>query len=261
MREVIQRAKSSKNILLFLDYDGTLVPIKRSPQLALLPPLKRNLLISLAEKFFLCIVSGRSLSEIQKYVGIQDISYIGNHGLEICLKNRHWTHPQAVEIKPILHKTLRTIKSKIKDFRGASVEDKGLTASIHYRLLPRNRRRQISEIVKEETAFKSRWLKVAEGKMVFEIKPNIDWDKGKGVLKLLRWLNLKEEPLLIYIGDDETDESAFGTLDGMGLTIVVARKGNSSAHYRFGNVKEVWQFLKTLKKLKNNFFLCSARRP
>lgn len=261
MREVIQRVQSSKNILLFLDYDGTLVPIKGSPQLALLSPQKRNLLINLAKKYFLCIASGRSLSEIQKYVGIQNISYIGNHGLEVCLKNRHWTHPQAVEIKPILHRTLRTIKSKIKDFRGAFIEDKGLTASIHYRLLPRNRRRQISEIVNEETALKSRWLKVTEGKMVFEIKPNIDWDKGKGVLKLLGWLNLKEEPLLIYIGDDETDESAFRALEGMGITFVVARKRNSSARYRFSNVEEVWQFLKTLKKLKNNFFLCSARRP
>jgi trehalose-6-phosphatase len=77
----------------------------------------------------------------------------------------------------------------------------------------------------------------------------------------LRWLNLKEEPLLIYIGDDETDEDAFRALTGMGITIVVARKRNSNAQYRFRNVKEVWQFLKTLEKQKNNFFLSSARRP
>jgi trehalose 6-phosphate phosphatase len=248
MREVIQRARSSKNILLFLDYDGTLVPIKRSPELALLPPLKRDILNDLRRKFFLCIVSGRSLSEIRKYVGIKGISYIGNHGLEIFFKDKRWTHPEAVKIKPILHKSLKMIKSKTKDFRGAFVENKGLSGSIHYRLLPPKRRSQLREIVFKMTASSRRWLKVTKGKMVLEIKPKVDWDKGRGVLKVFEWLHLKEEPLLIYIGDDETDEDAFRVLGGIGLTVVVSKKGNSNARYRFRNVKEVWQFLKTLKK-------------
>ncbi len=261
MREVIQRAKSSRNILLFLDYDGTLVPIKKSPEIALLPPLKRNILNDLRKKFFLCIVSGRSLSEIRKYVGIKDISYIGNHGLEIYLKDRYWTHPEATRVKPILHKTLKMIKSKTKDFRGAFVENKGLSGSIHYRLLPPKRRSQLREIVFEVIASSRRWLKVTEGKMVLEIRPKVDWNKGRGVLKVFEWLHLKEELLLIYIGDDETDEDAFRALGRIGITVVVARKRHSNARYRIQSVSEVWRFLKTLKKQKNNFFLCSARRP
>lgn len=258
MREIIQRAKSSRNILLFLDYDGTLVPIKKSPELALLPPLKRNILNKLRKKFFLCIVSGRSLSEIRKYVGIKGISYIGNHGLEICLKERRWTHPEAARVKPILHKTIKKIKDKTKEFQGTFVEDKGLSGSIHYRLLPPKRRSQLREIVFEVIASSRRWLKVTEGKMVLEIRPKVEWDKGRGVLKVFEWLHLKEELLLIYIGDDETDEDAFRALGGIGLTIVVSKKRNSNARYRIQSVSGVWRFLKTLQKLKSNFFLCSA---
>jgi len=249
MREIIRKVESSQNILLFLDYDGTLVPLKKDPDLAILPSFIRRILKDLAKKIFLCIVSGRPVLELKRYVGIKNIFYIGNHGFEIS-RGKNWVHPEAIKIKPLLHKTLRRIKVKTKDFRGVLIEDKGLTASIHYRLLHPKKRKKLKQVIIEEIALKNRFLRITEGKMVLEIRPKLDWDKGKGVLKLLRGSHSIEDSLLIYIGDDETDEDAFRALGRMGLTIVVSRKRNSNARFRFRNVREVWQFLRILQKTK-----------
>jgi trehalose 6-phosphate phosphatase len=246
MKEIIQKIKPGKDILLFLDYDGTLVPIKKSPELAVLHPLRRKLLKSLRDKVFLSIVSGRALLEIKKFVGIDNIDYIGNHGLEISCKHWHWVHPQAKRINPILKDALRRISLKTKDLQGVFIEDKGVTGSIHYRRLAPKMCNPLKKIIHEEVGFGNRGLKITEGKRVFEIRPKVEWDKGKAVLKLIRWLNLKETPLSIYVGDDETDEDAFRAFDKDALTILVGQRNDSNAHYQLHDVHEVWKFLKAL---------------
>ncbi len=244
--------KAGRPVLLFLDYDGTLVPIQRSPGLALLPPSRRHFLRTLSKSCFLAIVSGRPLAEIKKLVSIREIAYIGNHGLEISYKQRRWVHPEAREIRPALRDALIRIKRRAKDISGVLVEDKGLTGSIHYRLVDPALWDALKKIVKMEVGSGNRELKMAEGKRVLEIKPNVEWDKGKGVRELIGWLDYKRNPLKIYIGDDKTDEAAFGTLNkskANGLTIFVGRREKTQARYRLANVSQVWRFLKTLLPL------------
>jgi trehalose-phosphatase len=246
MKDIIQRIKPGERILLFLDYDGTLVPIKKAPELAVLHPSRRRFLKRLGEKVFICIVSGRSLAEIQRLVAIKGIAYIGNHGLEISCGQKVWVHPEARKIRPILRNALKRIQEMTQDLPGVLIEDKGLTGSIHYRQLPPAFWKPLKEIIQAEVGSRGRALKITEGKRVFEIRPNIDWHKGKGIFELLSRLDLDEMPLRIYIGDDQTDEDAFRTFAKDDVTILVGRRKDSRARYRLVDVNDVWRFLKDL---------------
>jgi trehalose 6-phosphate phosphatase len=241
-REIARR----KRIFLFLDYDGTLVPIRRSPELAVLRPSRRRLLKQLSQNAFVCIVSGRSLADIQDLASIKNIAYIGNHGLEISYRGRRWVHPEAKRIKPVLKGVVERIRRKSRDWPGLLVEDKGLTGSIHYRRLSAPLPKELRDLVEHEVGLKSRELRLTEGKKVFEIRPNIDWDKGKGVLELGRWLEIRRPALRIYIGDDQTDEDAFRALGGNDITIRVGRRKDSFARSQLPGVAAVWKFLGAL---------------
>jgi trehalose-phosphatase len=249
MRKIIQKIKPGNKILLFLDYDGTLVPIKKEPELAVLHPQRRKVLKSLSEKFFVSVVSGRSLREIKKVVGIDTLAYIGNHGLEMCWRDRHWVHPEAEKIRLALEGVLKRIRIRTRGLKGVLTEDKRLTASIHYRLLAPEAWSKLKKIIDEETQTHKKLLIITKGKRVYELRPRLEWDKGRGILQLIQWLGLKEPRLKVYIGDDMTDEDAFKALDKDGLTILVGRKKDSSALYRLPGVDEVWKFLKALNSL------------
>ncbi len=249
MKEMLQRIERARPVFLFLDCDGTLIPIMKTPALTLLPPAKRDLLRRLSGRVFLGIVSGRSLTEIQRLVAIEDIAYIGNHGLEISYGRRCWIHPQAENTRPILTDVLRRIRHSTMNFPGILVEEKGATGTVHYRLVDHPLWGPLEEIVKKQIGREPRALQMTEGKRVFEIKPNLPWDKGKGIQELMSWFVFRERPLLIYIGDDQTDEDAFRVINGSdpsAVTIHVGRLTDTCARYRLANVSDVWAFLKAL---------------
>jgi len=127
------RPRNGPCLLLFLDYDGTLVPIRKTPELARLHPSRRRLLARLAERQFVSLVSGRSLADLKKIVALEHVAYIANHGLEMSYKNRTWVHPRAEGTKSALRSALKRIRTETKDIQGVLVEDKGATASIHFR--------------------------------------------------------------------------------------------------------------------------------
>ncbi len=243
MRKIFQRIKPGKRIVLFLDYDGSLVPIKKSPELAVLHPKRRYLLERLSERTVVCIVSGRSLAEIRTLVGIEDIAYIGNHGLEILYRHHRWIHPGAARIKPILGRALSRIGGRIGHLPGVMIENKGVTGTVHFRRSRSGREPVIRKTVEDEVRLKSRSLKLTEGKKVFEIRPNVEWDKGKGVKEISRWFPGLKACVRVYIGDDQTDEDAFRALGRKAVTIYVGRSQNTRARYRLAGVGQVWKFL------------------
>ena len=246
MRDILQEITRGRRLFLFLDYDGTLVPIKKAPERAVLRSSRRRLLERLSQNIFVCIVSGRSLADIQKLAATKNIAYIGNHGLEISCRGRRWTHPEAKRIKPVLKDVLERIRRKTGDWPGLLVEDKGLTGSIHYRRLAVPLPKKLREITEHEVRLRNRELKLTEGKKVFEVRPNIKWDKGKGVRELIRWLDVKQPALRIYIGDDQTDEDAFRALGRNDITIFVGKRRDSQARSRLPDVSAVWKFLGAL---------------
>ncbi|KAI9987735.1 hypothetical protein PInf_023779 [Phytophthora infestans] len=215
-------------LVIFLDYDGTLTPIVNDPALALLSPTMKDTLEKLREKFITGVITGRSLDKIQKFVSIPQLYYAGSHGFDIegpdgtSIKNQ-----VAAQFLTDLHEVRDELGAQIKDIAGAEVEDNIFSVSLHYRM--------------------------NEGKMVYEFKPKIDWNKGKALLWLLQALGLDEldDVYTIYIGDDTTDEDAFRLFQAhynrKGVGIVVTEESVSTdAQFTLRDTNEVCEFLNRL---------------
>ncbi len=242
---------ASPALLVFLDYDGTLVGLRSRPELARLSPRRRSLLESLGRSAVVAVVTGRSLAESRKLVGLPSLAYIGNHGLEIAYGNMTWVHPEAEKARPDLASLLRRVRSRTADLKGVIVEDKGFTAGIHYRLLDRKRLGGFRGIVREELERRRAALKATRGKKVIEIRPNVKWDKGCAVLEFMRWLGPVPDRRLIYIGDDRTDEDAFRALRDLGTTVRVGVPVRSAAEFRLRGVAQVWNLVRRLTALRS----------
>lgn len=251
----IKRALKSKFVYLFLDFDGTLAPIAETPSKAAMPEETIGLLRQLSEmpNCKIAIVSGRALRDILKRVDLKNIVYVGNHGFEIKGPKIDFKSP----VPYLYRKTLEKIKDKLakglSSVRGVIIEDKGFSLSVHYRLADKK------DIVRIKNEFYSTLLfyevhddvKVKTGKLVLEIRPPIEWDKGKVVLWLLarrkfvlRAKRIKVLP--IYIGDDATDEDAFGSLKGRGMTVFVGKSRRTKARFYLKDTFEVAKFLKSI---------------
>jgi len=234
--------KPYRRIYVLTDYDGTLTPIVDHPDRAILNVNVRDLLKSLAKdrRFILAIITGRTLKEIIQLVDIKGAYYIGNHGLEIKGPSLTFVHPIAEKLSPIISRICNDLKSKFESIHGVIVEDKGLTASIHYRMTPENMIGEIKKVVRS-MARSYEDFEIRHGKMVVEIRPKVFWDKGDATLWLVR--KLGEDGIPIYIGDDKTDEDAFKKID-RGLTILVSKeRRHSNARYYLKSAEDVHKFL------------------
>ena len=247
------RDLNAKKKILFLDFDGTLSKIVKQPQKAKLEPGIRLLLRKVAKdrKYRLAIISGRALEDVKSKVGIKNIVYAGNHGLEIKGPGIKFSSPGLEKFRVTLKRLKKSLIRQLGGIKGVLVEDKGLTLSVHYRLVKKR------GLVPFKVAFAGatsgyadgKKIKIRPGKKVFEIRPPVDWDKGKVALWLLgRWkLSFKgDDSIVVYIGDDLTDEDAFRALAGKAVTAVVGRRKDSAAGYYLNNVGEVERFLKML---------------
>jgi len=244
---------TDKNIMLFLDYDGTLTPIVETPGRAILREETRNLLkkLSNSRKLKLAFISGRSLSDIKNRVGLRNVIYSGNHGLEIEGPKIKFKSPVSPRYKTILRQIKMDLSKKLSKIRGAILEDKGLSLSIHYRQVDKKQIPQIKTIFHETVILYlvRNKIKIKFGKMVLEVRPPTEWDKGKIVLWLLarQIFSAKKGTVFpIYIGDDATDEDAFKALKNRGLTIFVGEPKESYAQYYLKNPKEVIDFLRRM---------------
>jgi len=240
-------AEAGKRLLLFLDYDGTLVPIRKIPHKAVLTPSRKSILARLSEKAFVCIVTGRSAADIRGLVPLDNIGFIGNHGLELVLGRRSWTHPQAKARRDALKALLSRIEKRTVRFPRIQVENKGVTGSIHLRRTDPALYPIVRKIVAESVAKSRRAFLLTEGKKVFEIRPNVDWNKGRGVLKMSRWIS-DGGSRMMFIGDDRTDEDVFRALARDAVTIHVGRGRDSAARHRLADVDTVWRTLRRLER-------------
>jgi len=234
-------------VFIFLDYDGTLVPIARRPDLAVLSPERKKILRRLAKcpNIKIAIISGRGLSNVKRLVGMQNIIYAGNHGFEIYVGGKHWIHPATKKFIPTLKKIKTALKNNFRH-RGLLLEDKGLTLSAHYRLIPKNIFPAFKTIFDRAIKPEEKKINITHGKKVFEVRPSADWNKGKAVKWIIKELKLSGY-MPIYIGDDKTDEDAFNMLKKKGITIHVGG-GKTSAKMRIKDVKGVYCYLRDLIK-------------
>lgn len=251
-----QNLRKSKHVILFLDYDGTLVPIKKRPGLARIPGRTRKLLKALSKKKWakVFIITGRTLRNIKGLVGLDSLSYVGNHGFELEDRDLKFYSKEAEDSKKAIAEIHKKLIKSLRGVNGVIIEDKYYTLSVHYRLVKKNNidilKRKFYNIVNLYKRKKT--VIVTEGKKVLEIRPNIKWNKGTMTEWLMKRIKF-EKPFPIYIGDDRTDEDAFGVLKKRGLTILVSGKSiPTKAKYRLKSPEEVFRFLNNLIKLKEN---------
>jgi hypothetical protein len=124
-------------VALFLDFDGTLVPLQDSPDQVLLPVSLRRMLLALSnqENRIVAVVSGRQRSDLQARVNVPGLVYAGNHGLEISGPGFVFIEPSAIGYRDKLLEFAKDLATRIKGIPDAWVEDKGLTLSVHSRLV------------------------------------------------------------------------------------------------------------------------------
>ena len=251
-REEIFRLLKGKRPVVFLDYDGTLTPIVDRPEDAKLSGQVRQTLKELARHCTVAVISGRDLPDVQKLIDLTDIYYAGSHGFDIAgPAGKRLVHQSGEEFLPVLDKAEKELRSRIEDkIPGSQVERKKFSIAVHYRRVDEGKVGDVEEAV-DQVLEKQASLRKTTGKKIFELQPDIDWDKGKALLWLLNKLGLDRPGVLpLYVGDDVTDEDAFEVLMERGLGLVVQEGDKPTrARYRLSNPAEVEQFLQALMPL------------
>ena len=262
----IEKKISRNNLFIFLDFDGTLTPIVSAPEKAILPEDTKKLLKEMSEnpRIKLVFISGRSLEDIMSKIGIKNAIYSGNHGLQLDGPKIKFEPLILPGYQMIVDRIKEELRQKISRIQGAFVEDKGLTLSLHYRLAKKKEIPVLKKIFKETvTLYLLRnKIRVKSGKMVIEVRPPAEWDKGKVVLWLLAksFIVSKGESILpVYLGDDVTDEDAFCAIKNKGLTILVGKPKKSHAQYYLKDHNEVQDFLKRILERYNGRISKSKR--
>ena len=251
--------KSAPHVLLLADYDGTLAEIVGRPQDAALSGSVRQKLQTLSGKknVSVGVITGRMLAELKSFVSLEGIYYAGNHGMEIEGPGLEYINPQANSARPVIALMTKELIAATSNIDGVIVQAKGFSVSVHYRLVKSQDESAVAETVRKITAphVKSGEIYVYPMKKVWEIRPPIDWNKGKAALligeKIKKELKLKRL-LTSYLGDDTTDEDAFHVVrrpDGWSI-FVCGEKTESSAEYYLNSVSEVGEFLGRLVGLK-----------
>lgn len=245
-QDEIKKIIGNKTPVIFLDYDGTLTPIVDTPDKAIIGEEMRALVQDLAKRRMVSIVSGRATHDVSVKVKIDNIFYAGSHGFEIISPDGEVTiNKEAREVRNIIEEAYAELKQALAHIPGALVEDVKYTISAHYRLVDDNDVKEFTDIV-DQIVEKYSVLRKTSGKKVFELRPKIEWDKGKAVNWILDIVEFNsDESVAIYVGDDTTDEDAFKVLTKKGLGILVADPlRDSAAQYRVKDVEEVKDVLR-----------------
>ena len=239
-------AAPGKRIALFLDYDGTLTPIVSHPEKASLSDSARMVLRALASKVPIAVLSGRDLDDIRHRVDIGRIVYAGSHGFDIA-GPRGLRKQVATELVPIIDAAEKELNEKLAGVRGVMLERKRFSIAAHYRQAHESDTIKVQRAANEVEAHYCK-LRLLPGKKVYELQPDVHWDKGRAVVWILESLVEDGRGVFpIYIGDDLTDEDAFHAIRERGIGIVVSEQPCwTAARYMLRDPAEVERFLREL---------------
>jgi trehalose 6-phosphate phosphatase len=255
--ERLRRRMAERRPAVFLDYDGTLTPIVDRPEEAVISASMRAAVRALAARCTVCVVSGRDRRVVQGLMGVDDLVVAGSHGFDIWSPDTGTVERQeGAEFEELVEQVTSRLHEQLDSIDGALIEPKRSSVGVHYRLVAEEERARIAAVVDEVLADHPQELKVTPGKMVYEIQPRVEWDKGKAVLYLLEALGLDREDVVpLYLGDDITDEHAFEALGSRGVGIFVGDADDpelagrsTAAAFRLRSCDEVERFLLALAR-------------
>ncbi len=233
----------------FLDYDGTLTPIVARPEMATLSEETATVLRELAERCPVAILSGRDLADLREMVPLDGLVYAGSHGFDVdAPEDLGGRIRQGEEFTDVIAAARARLKEAVAPIPGAWVEEKAFAVTLHFRQVE-ERHIAALEAAYGEVAREFPDLRRSGGKKVLELRPDLDWDKGRALLMLLERIDRDEEHFPLFIGDDETDEDAFAVLTDRGIGIRVGGQDvTSAAEYSLTDTDEVARFLAGLAR-------------
>ena len=253
--EQLQQQIAGRKPLLILDFDGTLSPIVPNPEDAILPEATKDFLIKLASITPVAVISGRDRKDVENKVALPQLIYAGSHGLDMA-------GPEGLDIPQKVDETylkaLRTaadhLRQQLAEVNGCVVEAKKYAIAVHFRNVAEAEVEKVIETVTQELD-KHPLLKKGTGKKIIELKPAIDWHKGRASLWLFEALELNDSKAIpIFVGDDITDEDAFASLRERGIGILVGSHGEpTSATYTLEDTDAVQKLLERLYELIQSF--------
>jgi trehalose-phosphatase len=202
----------------------------------------------------IAVISGRTLQDIRGRVGITGITYGGNHGLELEGPEGTFRYPVPERVRRALDDVRGELKKGLAAVRGTFLEEKGMSLTLHLRKVRRGELLIAAHALSEATRpYRMRGeIVVRPGKEAFEIRPSVEWDKGKALLRLLEKGTVAggEPPWPLCVGDDRTDEDAFRAIGERGVTVYVGEPRKTDAQYYLRNVGEVGEFLGRIARIR-----------
>jgi trehalose 6-phosphate phosphatase len=188
------------------DFDGTLSPIVADPSLARLVEGAEAALTTLAVRLgVVAVITGRASLDARRMTGVPGLLIAGNHGTE-------WLDPRAVAPEPSpgaerVRRLLAGALGRLPRLPGVSVEDKGLSATVHYRLAadPAGARLRILEALGELPD----GVEARDGRMSVELRPVGLGDKGAATRAIIERFGLRG---VVVMGDDVTDLDMFAAV-------------------------------------------------
>ncbi|EAT37307.1 AAEL010684-PA [Aedes aegypti] len=241
-----------REFALVLDFDGTLAELTSHPNLSAMTPEMKETLENIANsgRVFVTIISGRDVHGVKEKVGIKNIVYSGNHGLEVLYPDGR-RHNQGIskELSDNFGKMVEQLTNELAH-DGAWVENKKVSLTFHIRqvdpkLVPQMEARAAQII-------ESYGYRANKAHAAIEGKPPIHWNKGLAAELILKsnfdrnWETRK----VIFAGDDTTDEDVMIVIKGFGRSFRVSNDANvqTNADFRIPSVKSVFYMLKWIEQ-------------
>ncbi|TDK98861.1 trehalose-phosphatase [Mycobacterium paragordonae] len=236
----------------FFDFDGTLSDIVNNPDAARPVAGAAEALQELAAQCPVAILSGRDLADVSKRVGLPGIWYAGSHGFELTAPDgTHHQNEEAATAIPVLEQAAAQLREQLGSIPGVVVEHKRFGVAVHYRNAARDRVGEVAAAVRN--AGQRDALRVTTGREVIELRPNLDWDKGKTLRWVMEHLGAQAGPRLpVYLGDDITDEDAFDAVRADGIPILVRHNDDgdraTAALYALDSPAQAAEFTRQLAR-------------
>ena len=234
---------------LFFDFDGTLSKIVDQPDQATLVDGAAEALRALAARYPVGVLSGRDLTDIRARVGIAGLWYAGSHGFEMVAPDgTYHSNETAAQAIDVLRRAAGELTEQLADISGVSVEHKRYAVAVHYRNAAPDAAGAVRAAVRD--VGECRGLTMSAGRKVVELRPNVDWDKGKTLEWILDKVTGGVPPMPIFIGDDLTDEDAFDSVlhNGIGIVVRHTEDGDraTAARYSLNDPDQVREFFDRL---------------
>jgi alpha,alpha-trehalase len=247
LAERIRAEQGDRRLVLLLDFDGTLCEFQPDPQAVYLPEARRRILEDLQTRAVVGLVSGRRLEDVRSRSGLREVPVAGLHGLEIEGFGEHFVHPELEHASEAVATASQQLDEVAARIPGSFVERKGASVALHFRRADAAGRRAATAAFAETVAphVDGGGLRVLRGSNVFELLPDIDWNKGHAVQWMVERIRREGEPLVIYIGDDVTDQYALDVVADMG-GVAIAASGRARAPERLDGPVSVARFLAAL---------------